>query len=101
MAKPTYEMNIEDLTEMSIHHFKSFLKFIGEHDLWDAVEKHLQTQGCTKILISFEPIASIGQLLHQRKAAGDLIEKTNLLPLCACNAQHGPRPGPVTPPNPK
>jgi hypothetical protein len=92
-------MDIEGLTEMPVHHLRKFMQFIAEHNLWDEVEQHLRTNGCTKLMISYEPMGAVGKLLAQKKASGAVKQKLQILPHCGCNGPVGPRPGPVTPPS--
>jgi len=92
-------MDIHGLVEMPVHHLRGFMQFIAEHDLWDEVEKHLRQHGCTKMMISFEPMGAVGKLLEEKKKSGAVKQKLHILPHCGCNGPVGPRPGPVTPPS--
>jgi hypothetical protein len=92
-------MDIHGLTEMPVHHLRGFMQFIAEHNLWDEVEQHLRQHGCSKLMISFEPMGAVGKLLEEKKKSGAVKQKLHLLPRCGCNGPVGPRPGPVTPPS--
>ena len=92
-------MDIHGLTEMPVHHLRGFMQFIAEHNLWDEVEQHLRQHGCSKLMISYEPMGAVGKLLEQKKSSGAVKQKVQILPRCGCNGPVGPRPGPVTPPS--
>jgi hypothetical protein len=90
----------DGVAEIPVHHLKAFMKFIGEHDLWDEVEAHLRTKGYSKMLISYEPMGHISELLQHKVSTGAVNKKVHILPHCGCNGPIGPRPGPVlTPPS--
>ena len=57
---------IENVAEVPVRQLKKFFKFIAEHDLWDEVERHLRDRGCKKLLMSFEPVKAIGNLIEQK-----------------------------------
>ena len=92
-------MNVEGVAEIPVAHLKAFMKFISEHDLWDEVEQHLRAKGCRKMLISYEPMGAISEVLQKKVSTGAVKTKVHILPRCGCNGPVGPRPGPVTPPS--
>ncbi|MCU5037552.1 hypothetical protein CON66_27895 [Bacillus cereus] len=63
------QLDIERLAKVPVHRFTKFLKFIAEHNLWDELEQHLKDRGCNKLLMSFEPVKEIGNIIQTKSAA--------------------------------
>lgn len=107
------KLDIDGLVEVPISQLKRFLKFISENNLWDELESHLGERGCSKLIMSFEPVKAVGAIVESRsaeKARGRLsaigtegalaiAAQPEDLPTirCGCNGPMGPHPGPVTP----
>jgi hypothetical protein len=60
------DLNIFNLTHTSIRQFVFFMKAIADNNLWDEAEQHLKSRGCTRIILSVEPIGAIQQMLQQK-----------------------------------
>jgi hypothetical protein len=77
-------MYADDLTEMRIRNFILFAKLVAKYDLWDDIERHLETQGMTNFVISSEPLKAIASRLEQRISAGTLPPNSHILMSCGC-----------------
>jgi hypothetical protein len=97
--KPLY---IDDLTEVPVRQLSKFLRFIAKHNLWDELEQHLTDRGCDKLLMSFEPVKAIGNIIEKKSSelAAEHEKTASAVPIepamsCACNSTT--RPPPNTP----
>ncbi|TIO10357.1 hypothetical protein [Mesorhizobium sp.] len=92
-------LDLEGLAEVPVRQLSKFLRVIAEYNLWDEVEQQLRAHGCDKVLMSFEPVRSIGAIAEARarELAGKRPDTPSKLARCGCNGPLGPRPGPVTP----
>lgn len=93
---------IENLIEVPVRQLSKFLKFIAKHNLWDELEQHLKDRGCNKLVMSFEPVKAIGNIIE--KKSSELVAEHKRLasagpkPLAMrCASNQGTKPGPVTP----
>lgn len=100
----SYPASGQALTETSVDQFKSFMKFIGDNDLWEEVERHLRAEGITRISVSSPPIASIRRLITDKllKDTAGMGRQAHAQALviarCGCGVSTpGPGHGPVTP----
>ncbi|WP_020062908.1 hypothetical protein [Bacillus sp. 123MFChir2] len=85
------QLDIERLAEVPVHRLKKFLSFIAEHNLWDDLEQHLKDRGCKKLLMSFEPVKEIGNII-QTKSAGliSVQDREGSMQLkCGCDGCNG------------
>ena len=92
---------IRSLVAVRVRELGKFLEFIAEHDLWDEVEQHLKDRGCTRLLMSQEPLHAIAGVVEARSAAlvgvgscgayGDVGESPAALK-CASNGTNKPPP---------
>jgi hypothetical protein len=65
MSSQESAVNVFNLTHTSIGQFVFFMKALAENDLWDQVEQHLESQGCTSIIVSAEPIRAVQEMLKK------------------------------------
>jgi hypothetical protein len=93
----------EELTRTSIEQFKAFMKFIGDHDLWDKAEEALKGAGITEVAVSSEPIRVIrtfitDKMLSRADLGRDARAQALFITRCGCGVSTpGPGHGPVSP----
>jgi hypothetical protein len=101
MNKSSYAIDPNDLTVTAVEQFKAFMKFIGDNNLWDEVEKALLEQGIAEIAVSSKPIQSVRKLIQDKfLTRGELSKRSRtegqLIARCTCGsgspggAGHGP-----------
>ncbi len=97
MSESKHKMDVGRTAHISVDLIKAFGEVIAEHDLWDELEEHLKAKGCQSLLVSFEPLSAIGELV-QRKQTEGLLRVGKPVPECACNGQFHPPPNFPQPP---
>lgn len=80
-----------DLTVARVRDFTLFMKLIAKYDLWDEMEAELNSQRCTRFLISRKPMQVIGLALKNKITIGDLPTDSPAMSACSC----GPSPGDI------
>lgn len=61
-------LSVDKLVEIPVNQLHRFLKFIGEHDLWEELAQHLRDRGCDKLLMSLEPVKEIGRIVQAKSS---------------------------------
>lgn len=96
MAYGRGDLNVENLTRVSVRRFSFLMKCIAENNMWDEVELYLEELGCTDVIVSVEPIGAVQELFKRKIAAGEqLSPRTKVVIECGCGVSHpGPPGGP-------
>ena len=99
-------LSVDKLVEVPVEQLHRFLKFIGEHDLWEELKQHLRDRGCDKLLMSLEPVKEIGRIVQTKSSElGSRRERDHSLPpgshlRCGCGGSgsgSGPSDGGLPP----
>jgi hypothetical protein len=99
LLKARRAIKLQELTEMPVHNFKIFMQLLAEYDLWDEMEDHLKSEGCTTFIVGVEPLKAIGDRLRQKISSGALPGDLPWVTLCGSNGPLSPGTAPKTPPS--
>lgn len=65
----------EKVIRTPIRRFVAFMKGIAADDLWEEAERHLENRGYTEILVSWEPIKAVQELIQQKLDNGEQLNE--------------------------
>ena len=61
-------INLLSLTNVPLRKFVYYMKYVADHDLWDVAVKRLQERGADQLLMSYEPIEAVRDLIREMAA---------------------------------
>jgi hypothetical protein len=67
---------------MQVGNFIALSKMIAEYDLWEEMEQHLRSRGCTEFLISGELLRGVSSKLKRKIRTGALPRDLGALYFC-------------------
>ena len=106
MSTATHENARHAAIEVPVDTFRSFLKFVAKHDLWDEVKEALKEAGIDTISIDHRPVQVISELvagMGRRQSEDPHHTEALVIPECGCDSGCNPgcqpqmphAPGPV------